>query len=62
MKKTSKLYLAVHRGQVRSAIRRHLEADSYTNHVNTPRQDQNLMEPGAMKTIYESEHPEQVFV
>ena len=62
MNKNSKIYIAGHRGMVGSAIKRKLEAEGYTNLVFRTSSDLDLREQEAVKSFFESEKPEYVFL
>ena len=58
--KTSKIYIAGHRGMVGSAVWRTLEAKGYTNLVGKTSQDLDLRDQAAVSTFYNLEKPDVV--
>jgi GDP-L-fucose synthase len=62
MKKTSKIYVAGHRGMVGSAIVRLLEKEGYTNLVYRTSKELNLVDQSAVQAFFEAEQPEFVFL
>lgn len=62
MQKNSRIYIAGHEGMVGSAIKRRLEADSYSNLICEPFNKLNLMDQRAVKTFFEQENPDYVFL
>ncbi|MCH7515080.1 MAG: GDP-L-fucose synthase [Bacteroidetes bacterium] len=60
--KNSKIYIAGHRGMVGSAIKRKLEAEGYSNLVFRTSSEIDLREQEAVKSFFESEKPEYVFL
>ena len=62
MDKTSKIYVAGHRGLVGSALVRKLQKDGYTNLLLRTRQELDLCDPGAVMSFFENEKPEHVFL
>ncbi len=62
MNKDSKIYVAGHRGLVGSAIVRALQEQGYNNLVLKTRQELNLLDQVAVKTFFETERPEYVFL
>lgn len=62
MKKSSKIYVAGHRGLVGSAIWKNLEQKSYTNLIGRSRQELNLLDSKAVSDFFEKEKPEYVFL
>jgi len=62
MDKTSKIYIAGHRGLVGSAIRHTLERKGYTNLVYRKHQELDLTDTVAVKHFFETEEPEYVFL
>lgn len=62
MQKDAKIFVAGHRGLVGSAIVRHLENHGYTNLVLRSRKETDLTDPAAVTTLFETEHPEYVFL
>ena len=57
-----KIYVAGHSGLVGSAICRKLEADGYKNLVARSSPELDLREQGAVRTFFESEKPDYVFL
>ena len=62
MNKNSKIYIAGHRGMVGSAIKRKLEAEGYSYLVFSTSSQLDLREQEAVKSFFESEKPEYVFL
>ncbi|MCH8234062.1 MAG: GDP-L-fucose synthase [Bacteroidetes bacterium] len=62
MNKNTKIYISGHRGMVGSAIRRKLEAEGYSNLVFRTSSQLDLREQYAVKSFFESEKPEYVFL
>ena len=62
MNKNTKIYISGHRGMVGSAIRRKLEAEGYSNLVFSTSSQLDLREQEAVKSFFESEKPEYVFL
>ncbi len=62
MKKTSKIFVAGHRGLVGSAIRRHLEKAGFNNLVLRTRQELDLLNSSAVADFFDQEKPEYVFL
>lgn len=62
MEKTSKIYVAGHRGLVGSAIVRALEAAGYTNLLTRTRQELDLLDTNAVAAFFAAERPEYVFL
>lgn len=62
MNKTSKIYVAGHRGMVGSAIVRELERQGYTNLVLRTSQELDLRETQAVHDFFNTEKPEYVFL
>ena len=60
MEKSSKIYVAGHRGLVGSAIVRCLESQGYDNIVTRTHSELDLTDQAAVKSFFESEHPEYV--
>jgi GDP-L-fucose synthase len=60
LNKTSKIYVAGHRGLAGSAIVRALQADGYTNIVSRTHADLDLIDQRAVEAFYEQEKPEYV--
>lgn len=62
MEKTSKIYIAGHRGMVGSAILRNLEANGYTNIITRTSSELDLRNQQAVFDFFESENPDYVFL
>lgn len=62
MKKTSKIFVAGHRGMVGSAILRRLELEGYTNILYKSKKELNLLDATAVEELFEREKPEYVFL
>ena len=62
MEKTSKIYVAGHKGMVGSAISRHLIANGYTNLIYTPYPPFDLCDQKIVSDFFEKEKPEYVFL
>ncbi|MEA3450162.1 MAG: GDP-L-fucose synthase [Patescibacteria group bacterium] len=62
MNKSAKIYIAGHRGLVGSAIVRRLEKDGYNNLIIRTRQELDLTNQQAVKSFFESEKPEYVYL
>lgn len=62
MKKTSKIFVAGHRGLVGSAIFRHLKAGGYTNLITRSRAELDLSDQTAVNAFFDKEKPEYVFL
>ncbi|AZQ61539.1 GDP-L-fucose synthase [Flammeovirga pectinis] len=62
MEKTSKIYIAGHRGMVGSAIHRKLVAEGYNNIVVRTSADLDLKDQVAVTAFFEEEKPEYVFL
>lgn len=62
MEKTSKIFVAGHRGLVGSAIRRQLEREGFANLVLRSRDELNLADRARVREFFESERPEFVFL
>ncbi len=62
MEKTSKIYIAGHRGMVGSAIYRKLKADGYINLITSSSSDLDLRNQEAVIRFFEKEKPEYVFL
>ncbi len=62
MDKSSKIFVAGHRGLVGSAIVRRLKVDGYTNLVTRTRQELDLRDQAAVYRFFEEERPEYVFL
>ena len=61
MEKTSKIFVAGHRGLVGSAIVRALEAAGYTNIIKKNRDELDLLDQKAIADFFATEKPEYVF-
>ena len=62
MEKTSKIYIAGHRGLVGSAIVNNLKAKGYTNVIGKTHSELDLLDQQAVAAFFESEKPEYVFL
>ena len=62
MNKTSKIYIAGHRGLVGSAIVKNLESKGYTNLVYKTHKELDLLDANAVKAFFEAEKPEYVIL
>lgn len=62
MEKTSKIYVAGHRGLVGSAIMRRLKAGGYDNVITRTHAELDLTNQAAVHAFFESERPEYVFL
>jgi GDP-L-fucose synthase len=62
MKKTSKIYIAGHRGLVGSAIVKNLESKGYTNLVYRTHKELNLLDANEVARFFETEKPEYVIL
>jgi len=62
MKKTSKIYIAGHRGLVGSAIVKNLQAKGYTNLVYKTHHELDLCNQNAVAEFFEAEKPEYVIL
>ena len=62
MKKTSKIYVAGHKGLVGSAIVRNLLVKSYSNIITKNRLELDLLNQEAVNNFFETEKPEYVFL
>jgi len=62
MNKTSKIYIAGHRGLVGSAIVKNLQAKGYTNLVYKTHKELDLTNQKAVEEFFESEKPEYVIL
>ena len=62
MNKDAKIYIAGHRGLVGSAIVNNLKAKGYTNVIGKTHSELNLLDQEAVKTFFETEKPEYVFL
>lgn len=59
---SQKIYVAGHRGMVGSAIVRNLRAKGYNNIVTRTRAEMDLIDQVAVKTFFEQERPDQVYL
>lgn len=62
MEKSSKIYIAGHRGMVGSAIVRRLEENGYTNIIHRTSAELDLRNQAAVEKFFEEEKPEYVFL
>jgi GDP-L-fucose synthase len=62
MQKTSKIYIAGHRGLVGSALLRRLQSESYTNFCYASSSELDLRNLQAVQIFFEKEKPEYVFL
>lgn len=62
MNKSSKIYIAGHRGLVGSAIHRKLLAEGYTNLIYRTSSELNLENQTAVKDFFKAEKPEYIFM
>jgi GDP-L-fucose synthase len=62
MNKTSRIYIAGHRGMVGSAIWRNLEAKGYTNLLGKTFEELDLLNQQAVAEYFKQEKPEYVFL
>jgi GDP-L-fucose synthase len=62
MNRTSKIYVAGHRGMVGSAIVRKLHADGFNNIVVRKRAELDLTNQEAVDTFFKEERPDQVYL
>jgi len=62
MKKTSKIFVAGHRGLVGSAIFRHLKAEGYANLITRSHAELDLSDQTAVNAFFDEEKPEYVFL
>ena len=62
MKKTSKIYVAGHRGLAGSAIVRKLEAEGYANIITRTHAELDLLRQNRVEAFFEAEKPEYVFL
>jgi hypothetical protein len=62
MEKTSKIFVAGHRGLVGSAIVRELEQQGYKNILKRSRAELDLLRQSAVEDFFEQEKPEYVFL
>ena len=62
MQKTSKIYIAGHRGMVGSAIERELKKQGYTNIITKTRSQLDLLSQEQVTAFFDQEKPEYVFL
>ena len=62
MEKTSRIYIAGHRGLVGSAIRRRLEAAGFSHLITRTRKELDLTRQQAVEAFFEKERPDYVFL
>lgn len=62
LEKTSKIYVAGHRGLVGSAIVRNLKAKGYSNIIGKTHKELDLTDQAAVKSFFQKERPEYVFL
>ena len=62
MNKDSRIYVAGHKGMVGSAIVKKLREKGYTNIIGKSSKELDLRNPQAVKTFFEQEKPEYVFL
>ena len=62
MEKTSKIYIAGHRGMVGSAIMRNLKSKGYTNFITKTSKELDLRNSQAVSNFFVEEKPEYVFL
>jgi len=62
MNKNAKIYVAGHRGLVGSALVRNLESQGFLNLVLKTREELDLLDSAAVRTFFETEKPEYVFL
>jgi GDP-L-fucose synthase len=62
MKKTSKIYIAGHRGLVGSALWKNLQSKGYTNLIGRTLDELDLMDTNAVNSFFETENPEYVIL
>lgn len=62
MEKSSKIYVAGHRGMVGSAIVRCLQSQGYTNIITRTHKELDLIDQVAVNKFFEEEKPEYVFL
>lgn len=60
--KSTKIYIAGHRGLVGSAILRHLERNGYSNCVTRTHSELDLTDQSAVRDFLESERPDQIYL
>lgn len=62
MNKNDKIYIAGHRGMVGSAIKRHLEANAYSNIITRTSSELDLRDGKAVAIFFQEEKPQYVFL
>lgn len=62
MNNNDKIYIAGHKGMVGSAIRRHLEANGYTNIITRNSSELDLRDGQAVAAFFKQENPQYVFL
>jgi GDP-L-fucose synthase len=62
MNKTSKIYVAGHRGLVGSAIVKNLQSKGYTNIITRTHKELDLVDNKAVEDFFQSEKPDYVFL
>lgn len=62
MEKTSKIYIAGHRGMVGSAIKRNLVSAGYNNIIERTSRELDLRDQAAVRAFFASEKPDYVFL
>jgi GDP-L-fucose synthase len=62
MNKTSKIYVAGHRGLVGSAIVRKLKTEGYANIITRSHQELDLIRQDPVEAFFEREKPDYVFL
>lgn len=62
MERTSRVFVAGHRGLVGSALVRRLKDERYTNVLSAARADLDLTDPPAVRAFFERERPDFVFL
>lgn len=62
MNKSSKIYVAGHRGLAGSAILRKLKSEGYSNLITKPHSELDLTNQAAVRSFFDQERPEFVFV
>jgi len=62
MNKTSRIYIAGHRGLVGSSLMRRLQADGYPNLITRTHAELDLLDQAAVRQFFEEEKPEYVFL
>ena len=62
MEKSSKIFVAGHRGMVGSAIVRELKRQGYNNIVIRTREELNLLSQNSVELFFRDEHPDYVFL